>query len=319
VLRWTALAAGLALLIWRVRDIGLASVLAGFAALGPAGFALVLGCSLLRFAARAGAWTVLIGSEASYPRALAATIAGDAAGNLTPLGVFVSEPTKAAYITTPALRTSRALAALAAENFFYSVSVALYVVVSAFAMLEAFDVSAPVRSVGYGALGAMAVVLAGAGWLAWRQPSVLSAVFARLPIARARALVERVREFELSSYGSVGGHTSRLLSVFAIHAFFHAMSFVEMWLTIRFLTGASHPVAALVLDGFGRIANVAFKMIPLQLGVHQYGSEVVALAVGLSRDVGLTSSLVRTARVLVWAAAGLGLLGTRRFGANARS
>jgi hypothetical protein len=312
VLRLLALAVGVALLVWRVRAFGVEEVLSGFAAIGADGFALVLGASLLRFAARAGAWMALLGGGASFTRALAATIAGDAAGNLTPLGVLVSEPTKAAYVTSAELRTSRALAALAAENFFYSVSVALYVIVGAAAMLQAFDVETPVRALGMTALGAMAAVLAGAGWLAWRQPSVLSALLDRLPVARARALVDRVREFEVTSYGSVGGQTGRLLRVLLLHAAFHALSFVEMWLTIWYLTGESLPGAALVLDGFGRIANILFKVIPLQIGVHQFGSEIVAMAIGLPREVGLTSSLVRTARVLVWAAGGLALLGTRR-------
>ena len=313
MLRLGALLAGAALLVWRVRETGVDRVLEGFAALGGSGFALVIGCSLLRFAARAGAWVVMLGRGVSFRRALAATIAGDAAGNLTPLGILVSEPTKAAYITTPELGTSRALSALAAENFFYSVSVALYVVVSAAAMLQSFEVQPSIRTLGQIALGGMAIVLVAAGWFAWRQPSVLSAILARLPSRRAQAMVERVREFELSSYGSVGGHAGRLLGVLSLHAAFHALSFLEMSIVVRFLTGEWLPAAALVFDGFGRIVNVLFKMIPLQLGVLQAGSEIVAVAVGLPRDVGINSSLVRTARVLVWASVGLALLGGRRF------
>lgn len=312
MLRWLALLAGLALLVWRVRDIGVDQIGSGFGALGADGFALVLACSFVRFSARAAAWSTLLGGGVRLSRALAATIAGDAAGNLTPLGLLVSEPTKAAYLTSPDLRTSRALAALAAENFFYSVSVALYVVLGAAAMLHEFDVDETVRLLGLGVLGAMALVLAGAGWLAWRQPSMLSALLGRVPVAGARALVDRVREFEITSYGSAGGHTSRLLRVAALHATFHAFSYLEMWLTLWFLTGESHPGAALVLDTFGRVANVVFKVVPLQIGVHQLGSEIVAVVVGLTAADGVTSSLVRTARVLVWAACGLALLGSRR-------
>jgi hypothetical protein len=248
----------------------------------------------------------------SFPQALAATIAGDAAGNLTPLGVFVSEPTKAAYLTSPELTASRALAALTAENFFYGISVALYVILSAAAMLEIFALPPAVQTMGTAALGAMSAVLAGAAWLAWRQPSVLSTILRRLPSRRGRALVERVREFEITSYGAVGGNAGRLAGVVASHAAFHALSFLEMAIVIRFLTGEWQPAAALALDGFGRIVNVLFKVIPLQLGVLQAGSEIVALAVGLPREVGINSSLVRTARVLVWAVVGVGLLGTRK-------
>ena len=52
-------------------------------------------------------------------------------------------------------------------------------------------------------------------------------------------------------------------------------------------------------------------MIPLLLGVLQIGSELVANALGLAPGIGVTISLVRTVRVLVWAGVGLGLLGKR--------
>jgi hypothetical protein len=83
-----------------------------------------------------------------------------------------------------------------------------------------------------------------------------------------------------------------------------------MWLSLWLVTGQSLPLEALVLDAFGRVANVLFKVVPLQLGVLQVGSELVATAVGLASGVGTTLSLVRTARVMVWGALGIGLLGT---------
>ena len=97
----------------------------------------------------------------------------------------------------------------------------------------------------------------------------------------------------------------------AAEAIFHVLSFLEIWLSIWLVTGQSLPLEALVLDAFGRVANVVFKVVPLQLGVLQVGSELVATAIGLAPGVGTTLSLVRTARVLFWAAAGLAFLGGR--------
>jgi hypothetical protein len=308
VWRIVALLVGVALLAWRLDADARAAIRDGFAALDVSGFAMVLALSLPRFAARATAWVALLAGGLRFVRALGATIAGDAAGNLTPFGLFVSEPTKVAYAAAEGA-SGRTFAALAAENFFYSVSVAIYVVIGAAAMLEAFAVPPVVRTMGILALAGMALVLAGAGWTAWQRPSVLSVLLGRLPIARARTLVDRVRDFEVNTYGSVGGHTSRLARVVLAHASFHVLSFLEMWLTLYLLTGTSLPLAALVLDAFGRVANILFKVIPLQLGVHQVGSEAVAVAVGLPAEIGLTSSIVRTARVLVWAVVGVVLLG----------
>ena len=126
----------------------------------------------------------LAGPGVSFRRALAATISGDALGNLTPLSLIVSEPAKAMYLAGPA-GAARALAALTAENFFYTVSVAIYIMLGTAAMLEAFALPDAVARAGIAALVIMAVVLAAAGWLAWQRPSVVSASLARLPYRAA--------------------------------------------------------------------------------------------------------------------------------------
>jgi hypothetical protein len=203
-------------------------------------------------------------------------IAGDAASNLTPLSLLVGEPAKAAYLRAPA-GTGAALAALLAENFFFAVSVALYVIVGTLVMFWRFTVHEDVRWAGLLALAGMTCVLAAAFVLRrWMRTHLT-----RSPPA-----------------------------VIAGEAAFHVLSFLEMWLTMWLVTGRSLPLEALVLDAFGRVANVLFKVVPLQLGVLQVGSELVAAAIGLAPGVGTTLSLIRTARVLVWAGVGIGLLGS---------
>jgi len=308
----TAVAAmvGAALLYWQVRHSGIDEIRQGFAAVKLAGFLAVLALSLGRFVARSAAWTSLLGGRVSLVRALAATISGDALGNLTPLSLLVSEPAKAMYLAGPS-GSQRALAALAAENFFYSVSVAIYIIIGTAAMLEAFQVPVEVLRAGIVALAFMAVILAAAGWLAWQRPTLASSLVSRLPIPRLRAEIDRVRDFEMETYGSVGGHTGRLGAVVTCEACFHVLSFLESWLILWLITGSSLPVEALVLDTFQRIANIIFRMVPLGLGVTQIGSEAVAQAIGLRPSIGVTASLVVTARKLVWAAVGLVLLTKR--------
>src|SRR5690606_20960601 len=102
---------------------------------------------------------------------------------------------KAVYLRRHA-DPSHTLASLVAENFFYSVSVAIYVIVAAAAMFFFFDVPSDVRMAGQLSLGAMAVVLTAAAWLAWRQPTLASTLIARLPGTHFPALAARVRQFE---------------------------------------------------------------------------------------------------------------------------
>lgn len=298
--------AGIALLVWQVRTVGLDTIRADLAAVGW-GFLAILVLSLLRFVLRSVAWTTLIGERVPVSRALAASIGGDALGNITPLSLLVSEPAKALYVGGR-VPTAHALAALAAENFFYSVSVAIYIVLGTAALLLVFPVEATLQWAGVMALGGMAAILAAAAWLAWQKPSVASAILSRVPVARLEAIVERVRDFEVRTYGSVGQQAGRLNVVIACEATFHLLSFTEAWLTLWLLTGTSLPIEAFVLDTFSRVSNIVFRLIPFRLGVDQFGSDLVARAIGLRGGIGTTMSLVRTGRVLVWAIVGVALL-----------
>ena len=300
---------GLALLVWQVGRVGLDEVARGFAAVGS-GFLVVLVLSLGRFALRAVAWRALIPDRVPLRSALGASLAGDALGNLTPLSVLVGEPAKAMYLSRDVSR-SRAFATLTAENFFYSVSVAIYVVLGTAAMLIAFPVPAGLREAGVISLVMMAGVLAVAAWMAWQRPSLASAVLARVPVARLRAVVDRVRAFEVDTYGSAGGGGGRLTVVLAAETTFHVLSFLEVWLVLWWLVGESLPLQAFVLDTFSRIVNVVFKIVPLRLGVDESVSSAVADAIALTSAVGVTLALVRKGRMLVWAVVGLLLMARR--------
>jgi hypothetical protein len=302
--------AGVALLVWQVQEVGgAAAVTSGLRSVG-AGFLPILAMALARFALRSYAWLVLLGQPAPFSAALAATISGDAIGNLTPLGLAASEPAKAVYLGRH-VEPGRALAALTAENFFYSVSIAVYVIVGAAAMLAFRDLPNAVHVAGIGALVAMAVALVASGWIAWSQPAAASAVLSRLPSRRLAAMVERVRDFEMQTYGSVGREGARLAAVALAETGFHVISFAESWLTLYLLTGTSLPTHALILDSVNRVINVVFKLVPLRVGVDEVGSETVAMAIGIPGQ-GLLSALVRKVRMLVFAVAGLAMWGTRR-------
>jgi Lysylphosphatidylglycerol synthase TM region len=309
VLTVFALAAGAALLVWQIGELGVERIGAGLSQVGW-GFAGILLLSFLRMAARAMAWTTLIGDRVPLSRAIAAMIGGDAIGNLTPLSLLVSEPVKAIYLDAGAA-SSRSLAALAAENFFYSVSVGIYVTLGTAAMLTVFPLPQEIRLAGILALAFMATVLTAAAWTAWRQPALASAVLARVPFRALQALVARVREFESQTYGSAGRQSGRLAIVFLCETAFHILSFLETWLTVWLVTDMSSPLAAFVLDTFNRIVNVVAKMIPFRLGVDQVSSERVAVAIGLAPAVGTMVSLIRTGRMMVWAVVGLLLLGRK--------
>ena len=114
---------GVALLISHVQDAG------GVAASGgalPASLSALPRCSSCRSLAFSCARSRRARSSASRRRCSGAggDDRGDALGDITPFGLAASEPGQAFYIGRH-LNRRRAFAALAAENFFYSVSVAV--------------------------------------------------------------------------------------------------------------------------------------------------------------------------------------------------
>lgn len=306
---WITLAAaagGIALLVWQVRATGADNIERGFLAVGWLGFAGVLVISLLRFIARSTAWTALIPADTPPGRALGAIIAGDAVGALTPLSLLVSEPAKAAYLgsAVPSVGIGGALAALIAETFFFGISVAIYVIVGAAMLLHLYPIDHTLRTAGLAVSAAMVAVLTGATWLAWQKPAILSRLATRLHIRTITEFADVIRSFEEKAYGATGHTGARLGIVISCEAAFHVLSFVEMWLTLWLVTGQSNIAAAFILDSVGRATNVVFKMVPLQLGVLQIGSELVATALGLPPGTGVAVSLIRTMRVLAWAVVG---------------
>lgn len=304
--------AGLALLLWQVRIVGLDRISEGFVAVGY-GFIGILALSGLRFVVRALAWSTLMGGEIGPGPAIVAVIGGDAVGTLTPFRLLASEPAKAVLLGSR-VGTGRALAALVAENVFYSASVAVVIILGTAAMLVAFTVPDEVRWLGWTSLAMMTVLLFVVLVVIWRRPAIVSIALRWLPglgPERIDELVSRVRDFETSTYGFVAGHPTRLLAVAACEGGFHVLSFGETYLTLWLLTGISSPLAAFVLDTVNRVINVAFMMVPLRVGVAETGTGLVADAIGVGQPIGVTLALVGKVRVLAWALLGLAVMAVR--------
>ena len=119
---------GLILFIYFVSSAGAGQILDGIQRLG-AGFLLILAISSLRYVARALAWTQCIEAPHRLPfrDAFAARIMGDALGNIIPfVSVAVSEPSKGVFVKDK-VPLMVGLPALAIENIFYALSVALFI------------------------------------------------------------------------------------------------------------------------------------------------------------------------------------------------
>ena len=315
-LRFAALAAGVAgalLFLWSIRAAGASSVRDG---VGRIGWWFVVICLLggIRYLLRAVAWRLCLDDpeRLSLGAAFGAAVMGDALGNVTPLGVLVSEPSKVAFVQRR-VGAGSAISAVTVENLFYIASVVIVFVCGTAALLLSFDVGVALRRTANATLGvavAFALVLL---VVLMRRVRIASALAAALGSWRPlrRAVGDRradVAAIEDQVFGFASRHPGRLLPLFALEAAYHLMGVLEIWLTVTLITGA--PIAfitAFVLEFVNRTITIAFQFVPLWLGVDEAGTGAVATALQLGGATGVGLALVRKARVVMWTGVGLGL------------
>jgi hypothetical protein len=73
---------------------------------------------------------------------------------------------------------------------------------------------------------------------------------------------------------------------------------------------------AFLMDYANRAVTVAFKFVPLRLGVDEWASGAMAAMLGNGGAAGVTVAVVRKARLLCWSLAGLAV-GARRMTTSA--
>jgi hypothetical protein len=309
-------ALGLLLFAYFVRKAGVADVVDGIRRLGFA-FILVLAISAVRHIVRSLAWTKCFEPpyQLRFRDALAARLMGDALGNIVPLAsAAVSEPSKAAFVRDK-VPLMAGLSAIALENIFYSVSVVLVIFSGSTVLLLSFSLPKPLRYATIGALVATTLI-APLGFLVisrqWKFLSGLFGVLLKRGIGKtwAEKTIPRAEVFEDRVYGFYGRNRSRLLPIFALELCFHLAGVLEIYTTLWFISDVLAPtlLTAFILESVNRVINVAFKFVPLRLGVDEGGTGMVAAALGLTKAVGVTLAIVRKARDLFWTMVGVALM-----------
>ncbi|HEV2764566.1 MAG TPA: lysylphosphatidylglycerol synthase transmembrane domain-containing protein [Pyrinomonadaceae bacterium] len=307
-------ALGLALFVYFVRKAGVGEVWEFIRRLG-AGFLVILALSGFRFAVRTLAWTLCFEPphRLRFRDAFRAYLIGDAAGNIVPLGIVVSEPAKVALVRERVPLVA-GFSAIAVENMFYSLSVALFVFAGAAALLLSFPLPKLLRWSSVGILCGVAVFLSAAYMVVRLRLKVLSGLVERLSARGVgRRVLEsragRVRALEERVYGFYERNRSRFLPILLLEACFHLAGVAEAYVTLYFITGAPPSLLnAFALESVNRVINVVFKFVPMRVGVDEAGTGKLTEALKLGTGVGVALAIVRKARMLVWTGVGVALL-----------
>ena len=311
---------GLLLFAYFVSRAGLGEIFAGIQRLG-AGFLLILAISSTRYVVRALAWTRCVERPHRLPfrDAVAARLMGDALGNIIPFAsVAVSEPSKAVFVKNrvPLLVS---LSALAIENIFYALSVALFICAGTATLLLSFSLPKPLRYASIGAVVTTLIIIPAGYFLVRSQTKFLSGAlrfFGRFGVAPnlVAKILPKVEKLEEHVYGFYGRNRGSFLSIFALDMCFHVAGVAEIYTTLWFISPVAPTLRqAFILESVNRIINVAFKFIPLRAGVDEGGTGQVSKVLGFARGIGETLAIIRKGRDIFWSAIGLLLIWKRGF------
>lgn len=301
---------GGALLVFTVqRAGGWNAIVQGVAGVGW-WFAGVLLLGAFRMGCRTRAWMICADDpQLRFGDAFGAWIASDAMGNLTPLGVLASEPTKILMIRTK-ISTVTSIASVTIENVFYTASVCVVLLAGAWLFLQHANVPPALEQVSEFIVGGIAIAAVIGVWAARARPAILSrfAPLVTRVAGQSDAPADAIREVESRIYAVPQWPITRIGRVTMWEVAFHIGAVAEVWLVLRLLVPDISIAEAFMLESAGRFVTVAFKFVPYRLGIDEAGSGAVANVLGLAPAIGVTLALVRRIRIIVLNAVGVVLL-----------
>ena len=294
---------GLGLFAYAVRSVGFSPISDGIQRVGW-GLLPILALGGVRFMFRTEAWRQCMRPAARLPfaPALAAFLAGDAIGSVTPFGLAASEPTKA-FLSRHRLATVDAVSSLATDNLVYAASALAMVGVGVAVLLA--TVPLPFQWQEWGVASLVLLVAAGLAGLRLLRGTWSPARGAR-PAWR-----ERLASVRQSVLGFSAANPGRLWRAFGLGLAFHALAVVEVFLTLGWIHPGEAPSfsQSVVFEALNRVQMLAFKFVPFRVGVDEALTGALAPALALPAAVGVTLAIVRKVRNLFWAAIGFLVLG----------
>ena len=266
-------------------------------------FPVIVALGGLRFLVRAAAWTICLEPphRLRLGDAFAAVLAGDALGNVTPLGPLVGEPAKATFARRH-VAGQPALTALAIENILYTLATAAMIGAGTIALLFTFEVPAQIREFSELAVAGMALLIAASLLVLWRRPKLVSRW---MPGGTAGSGGSKLRTLEHDIYSFASRRPGALVPAILLEFGFHALGVLETHLTLwALLPSPPSLLTSFIFETASRLVIVVFKVVPLQLGVAELTLATFAPMIGIDKTVGAAFSLIRRARVVFWALVG---------------
>jgi hypothetical protein len=298
---------GVGLLVFTVQRVGgWPAIVEGIASVGWWFVAVVL-LGAFRMVCRTRAWMICANDpQLRFGDAFSAWLVSDAVGNLTPLGLLASEPTKVLMVRAK-ISTITSIASVTIENIFYTASVLVVLLSGTWLFLQLANVPQGLEQAAELIIVLIAIAAMAGIWIARSRPALLSklAPFISKIAGQSHAPAETIREVERQIYAVPQWPLVRIARVTMWEAAFHVAAVAEVWLVLTLLIPDITLGESFLLESAGRLVTVAFKFVPYRLGIDEAGSGAVAIALGLPPATGVTLALVRRLRIIVLNAVGL--------------
>lgn len=305
---------GLGLLIYVINLVGLQPLFDALLKIGF-GFFYLLAISGARHVFRTIAMSAAVPAEHrrfSFFQAFAARLGGEAISFLTFTGPLLGEATKVALLRRRVPLTY-GVPALVVDNLLYNFSVVFFILSGACVMLVTYSLPSPV----YYTLLAIATIaalgIAAAALAARRRIMLLTWLLdqmARLRLSPKVILKRRqhINHIESKVYDFYKHHPGVFFGMIACNLLAHALSVLEVYVTLRMLGFAPSVAQAYIIESLTKVINFVFAFVPGTIGVYEGGTEVVLQALGFAAATGVALALVRKAGTIFWTSIGLLIL-----------
>jgi uncharacterized protein (TIRG00374 family) len=243
----------------------------------------------------------------ALPHLLGVRLAGEAVNLGTPTASVGGEPVKA-YLLRPGVPLREGLASVIVDKTTTVTALILFLGLGLLVGAGLLPVSSPLMITMIVLLGLEIVCVA--GFVIVQLAGVLGRggrLLARFRFAPARglAMLEGMDQTLRALYLR---HQGRLLVSVLGHLLGFALGTLEIYMIVRFLDVPISLPTALAIGAFGSAVKFFSFMIPASLGALEGGNMAIFAAFGLGGAVGLTYTLVRRLREIVWITLGFTLL-----------
>ncbi len=310
VTRIALLLGGAALFAWLLTQAELAAVLTQVAAVGVAGFALLLAVYAVEFLCDAFAWQLTLDGTPRTARwtarLYAVRLAGECWNVLTPLGGIGGEPVKALILKRRyGLPFTASGASLVLAKTANVLSLVAFLAVGFVVMSDDPRIPAEARTLSGVGLALLSAGI-GAFWLVQRLRlgSLLASRAARRHprLTRALTAMQDLDRRLVTFYSTSPG---RLALVLALGMANWMLGALGVWLTLTLMGVPATFQDAWIIEAVAQMVRAATFFIPASLGAQDGAVMLIAGAITGDAGSGLAVALLRRARELVWILAGL--------------